>query len=336
MTQLQLPEVEKLVLMPLRNPSTGRSSTKFWYAGAVDRIEERRIVDWKSSSDPASFSAKKSVGFQPDCYALALRRMGYVIDEYEYRVVQNPAIKLCDKDYKAGAETLAKNFPGATPESAPAIHSGFSAEAYEERCLEWLSEPGRVISIIGPITDESVYQAECWLWAVKERIQLARKTGSRLTNESACDSFGSLCPYVKLCAAAKAGDDVASLAAELYAQKGVTHAELNLPAHVDQKNVITYSAAAKFSLCEQRHYWGYELGLELPGEETSQALYIGSAMHKGLEHLNSGLDTALGFIEEWRKENPVIGPDATHRQIQDIAKARAMVRAAARKWGADA
>lgn len=307
MTQLQLPEVEKLVLMPLRNPSTGRSSTKFWYAGAVDRIEERRIVDWKSSSDPASFSAKKSVGFQPDCYALALRRMGYVIDEYEYRVIQTPAIKLCAKD--------------ATP------------EAYEERCLEWLSKPGRAISITGPITDETVYQAECWLWAVKERIQLARKTGSRLTNESACDSFGSLCPYVKLCAAAKAGDDVASLAAQFFAQKGVTHAELNLPSHVDQKNVITYSAAAKFSLCEQRHYWGYELGLELPGEETSQALYIGSAMHKGLEHLGSGLEVALSFIDEWRKENPVIGPDATHRQIQDIAKARAMVRAAARKWG---
>lgn len=63
---------ELQVLNPLRNPHTGRSSTKFWYAGAIDLVDGECVIDWKSASDISTFQDKKSVGFQPECYALAL------------------------------------------------------------------------------------------------------------------------------------------------------------------------------------------------------------------------------------------------------------------------
>lgn len=305
---LLVSESEKLVLLSLRNPATGRGSTKFKYAGAVDLIKGTRVIDWKSTSNPDNFMAKKEVGFQPECYALALKRMGYDIDEYEYRVIQTPSIRFSGKDVNAAA--------------------------YEDRCVEWIkSKPNGVQSIIQPFTEESLKQAEEWLWAVSRRVMLARKTGSYLTNETACDSYGKQCPYLPLCRAAKNGDSVGGAITAEFEVKKKTHSELELPPGTSEKDVLTYSSSAKFSLCEQRYYWGNVLALERKGESTSDALYIGSAMHAGLEHLeDKGIDYALGLIEEWRKKNPVIGANPVHKQEESVAKARAMVRVASDYW----
>jgi hypothetical protein len=301
--------------MPLRSPATGRGSTKYKYAGAIDLIQGERVIDWKSTSDIDNFLARKGVGFQPECYALALRRMGYKITEYEYRVIQTPGIKLCSKDAKEAEAT------GRTP-----------GQCYEERCLEWLqSQPGRVRPYPHPITDSALQQAAEWLWGVRERIALGRKTGRFLTNESACNSFNTPCPFQSLCQACKDGDNVQDVINIEYQQKANTHPELG----ISGADVITYSSASKFSLCEQRWYWSNEMGLERKGEGTSDALYVGSAMHKGLEHLGGacGLADALLLIDRWAYDNPTVGEEACAKQAQSIGKARAMVRAASAFWG---
>jgi hypothetical protein len=320
-------ESEKIVCMPLRSPHTGRASTKYKYAGAIDRVEGARVVDWKSTGDPSKFTARKGVGYQPDCYAIALRRMGYTITEYEYRVIQTPQIKLSRADYKLADEVNAAVDDGVEGEDGRMT----PGDAYEERCYQWIMErPGeRIQSIVQPLTEESMRQAEHWLWAVKERIALARKTQSFLTNESACDAFGVVCAFAPLCQAARNGDDVSGIIEEKYSRKGNTHQELG----IDGADIITYSSASTFSLCEQKWAWGTELGLELAGAGTNDALYIGSAMHYGLEHLDTlGLDGALALLDKWVEDNPVIGPDASERQQQAVGKARAMIRAAARYW----
>lgn len=329
-------EAEKQVCMPLRNPATGRSSTKFYYAGAIDLIGGGRIVDWKSASDTTGFAAKKSIGYQPECYALALRRLGYEVTEYEYRVIQTPSITLCGKDYSSALEDIA-SVRGCKvselPESISAVVNVQARNAYEQRCYEWIqSDPTRLLSLVYPITETQLAQAESWLWSVKERIQLARKTGCYLTNENACDTWSRRCPYIDLCKTAKEGGDVYNQLHATY-EMGASHRELSLPPHVSEQNVITYSSASRFSLCEQRYYWSNVLGLQLRNEPTNETLYTGSAMHAGLEALSTeGLEAALNAIENWERANPVIGEEATQKQDQSVARARAMVRAAAEKW----
>lgn len=309
-----IPETEKVVCMPLPSPHTGRGSTKYRYAGMIDRIEGNRVIDWKSTSDPSKFVARKGIGYQPECYAMALRSLGYEIDEYEYRVIQTPGIRLSGTDEKAARET------GRTP-----------AECYEERCYEWIMErPGvRIFSATFPVNDECVRQAKHWLWTVRERISAARKSGTYLTNESACDAYNVMCPYVDLCKAAKFGDDVRELLEERYRAKGSTHMELGLQG----SDIITYSSASTFSLCEQKWFWSTEMGLEKKGSPTSDALYVGSAMHEGLEHLDSdGLEAVIDRIWNWGEDHPVIGPDASKKQSENISKACAMIRAASTHW----
>lgn len=327
-------ETEKLVLLPLRNPRTNRRTNKWWYAGAVDRIERgERIVDWKSTGDVGRFATSKATGYQPECYALALRRMGYTITEYEYRAIQKPGIKLSGADHKAAKARLDSEAHDLTNERAIAARlARYAVAAYEQRCFEWLTaDSSKMVSLVMPINEESMKQAEYWLWAVRDRIIQVRKSKVALTNESGCSAFGSTCAFLPLCTAAKAGDDVQTMMAEKF-HKSSAHRELDLPEGVDPQNVITYSSASKFSLCEQKYVWGTHFGLTANDEETPESLYLGSAMHKGLEMLGHFPKLAMEEINKWEQQNPTVGAEMVEKQGEVVAKAKAMVRAAATRW----
>jgi hypothetical protein len=333
-------ESELLVCMPLRSPITGASSPRFKYAGKIDLITGETIVDWKSAADIDSFADRKAVGFQAECYALALKRLGYNVTEYQYRVIQTPGIKLSREDHKAAQAKLAEIDAQPASEmpdqfSVPVFLAKSAAEAYEDRCYAWIMErPGeRIRTITHPITQSALDQAAAWLWAVKERIQLAERTQSYLTNEAACGAYGSRCPYVDLCGGAKDGADLWDIIERRFEVKPKGHTELNLPADLKPQDIITYSSAAKFSLCEQKYFWGSIMQLQAKNADTSDSLYVGSAMHEGLEYLPTmGVTHALSLIDTWRDANPVMGEAATEKQDQNIARARAMVRAAATYW----
>lgn len=300
-------ETEKLVLVPLRHPVTGEADPEWWYAGSVDRVESGRVVDWKSCGDTQRFRTQKAVGFQPECYALALRELGYTIEEYEYRAIQTPGIKYCAKDK--------------------------DAHAYEQRCYEWLKEdPTRTCEIVAPLEATSLRNAAWWLWTVKERIKTVRATELALTNESACYAFNTRCAYIELCKAAKNGDPIEPLIESSYEDR-LIHEELELPDGVDPANILTYSAAALFSSCEQKHYWRNELALQLKGEETAPALYLGSALHKGLEHIDAGdIRAAFWEIELYAQQTPTLGGFDATRKAEALARARAMLRVAKERW----
>ena len=294
--------------MPLEHPETGEPDPDWWYAGSVDRVEGRRLIDWKSCGDASRFELQKAVGFQPECYAIGLMHEGYDISEYEYRVIETPGIKYCRKDR--------------------------DPIEYEERCYKWLKEkPGKVRRVFGFIDERSLANARWWLWSVKERIELIRKTGHAVTNESACYAFKAECPYAKLCTDAKHGYDLTSLLEKNY-EEAVQHRELELPEGVDPDNVLTYSAAAMFSLCEQKWMWKNIVKIQKKEEETSQSLYLGSAMHKGMEYIDAGdIRAAFWEIEKWSKQQLTFGEFGVRARDESCARARAMLRVANERWG---
>lgn len=289
--------------MPVVNPDSGRSSRAFTYRGKVDLVEGGRIVDWKSVADPDSFILKQTIGYQAELYALALQHSGTPITSIEYRLIRRPTIRLCGKD--------------ASP------------EAYEERCVAWLRETGDALRphevLVNPARLE---QARRWLWGCVQRVLVNRRTSLWLTSEEACNAYGRLCEYAPLCLAEALGADVEDVIAQRY-EVAQAHEELE----DDSRDVMTYSSARLLTLCERRYLWRYVRCLRPRNDSAGEAQWNGSATHVGFEALaTEGLDAALTAIDAWAGAHPILGEDAARQQDQQVARARAMVRAAAERW----
>ena len=81
------------------------------------------------------------------------------------------------------------------------------------------------------------------------------------------------------------------------------------------------------------YYWRHEMKLRRGVESDSEPLWVGSAMHRGVEaYADGGLPAANTAIDDWANANPVLGEDANWRQDEQAARARAMVQVAAIKW----
>lgn len=299
-------QTEQLVSLPVINPDTGGMSRSFRYFGKFDRHEGRKVVDWKSAKDPQRFLRQKSIGFQVELYALACEAAGYPVDEVEYRIIAVPSIKFCGKD------------------------KGF-ASVYEQRCFEWLTDdPARMVEHSRPVNAARLEQARHYLWSCSKRILEARRTGRWLPNESACYTWERECEYMPLCQCLAEGGDVDAVQAERYQRVEDTHPELGV---TTDRDILTYSSMGVLTLCELKYHWRHEQRLRVQHEDSAESLWLGSAMHHGLQAFAAGgVEAAQQAIAEWADANPVIGPDAAHKQEQEAAKARAMVRAAAKRW----
>jgi len=272
--------------------------------GVYDRVEGRKLCDWKSCSDPGRYIRERSIGFQGELYALALAHAGIEIDIIEYRLIQKPTIKFCKKD--------------ATPED------------YENRCLDWLTEkPERLVSHSHILTQSRMDQSRQFAWSCSKRILENRQHDRWLPTAQACYSWSRECEYMGLCQGVCDDADLTFIREMEYEQRDDPHEEIAVET---SKDVLTYSSMSALCRCNAFYYWRYEAGLRRK-QEHSDALYLGSAMHAGLDaYASGGLAEATVAIAEWAVLNPVLGEDATHKQEQELAKARAMVRAAARKW----
>ena len=308
---------ERTVSMAIQNPETTGVSRTFHFVGKVDLVAANddgtaTLVDWKCTGDIAQFVARKTLGYQADLYALALGRQTppIVVSNIEYRLVSIPTIKLCGKDASPGA--------------------------YENRCFAWLTEePGRLLAHYIEMGAHRYLAAKFWLWDVAQRILECRRRESWLCNEHACWSWNRSCPYLALCTAQAMGGDANALAAKQYEPKP-KHTELEeLPAVREGVEILTYSSASLFSLCEMKYYWRHERSLAPKGiDETGESAWTGSAMHAGMDALaqTGQIEKALDAISEWATTNPALGESATAARDQNVAKARAMCRAASLKW----
>jgi hypothetical protein len=295
---------EQVVTMPVVNPDTGKPSRSFVYAGKIDLIDGDTLVDWKSVSDPEHFIQQKTIGFQGELYALALEAAGTPIARIIYRLITKPTIKFCGKDA--------------------------NRDAYEQRCVEWLQDPGRLQEHEVVFNAARLNQARLYLWEISKAILESRRHDRWLCNEYACKSWNRTCEYAPLCMAASLGSDYQCLMQHDY-KASALHEELGV-VEPQERDLLTYSAAATYAHCAMKYFWRYHLGIKRRDETGSEALWIGSAMHAGFEAVTEGVDAALVAIDEWARKNPVLGQEAAQRQEQQVAQARAMVRAAIEKW----
>lgn len=301
---------ERNVQMPVLNPQSAGKSNTFVFVGKVDRVENETIIDYKGVSNPGDFIHSQKISGQPYYYAMAVKEECDIdINEIQYRLVQFPTIRFCGKD-------------------------NGDANAYEERCLEWLHGDGKIVEYSFPLNPARMDYARQKLWMASKRILAARAACHWMTSESACQHWNRTCEYADLCGAAWDGADVEWLIEQQFGVDEFLHPELELNKFIaiDGKEILTHTRVSMLTLCEMKHFWRFERGLR-KHHDYAEARWLGSAMHAGLEALANagGIDDARQAIDNWRKGNPVIGDQHTYVD-QQCAKARAMVRAAAERW----
>lgn len=298
---------EVVVTMPIVNPRTGRRSRSFSWAGKIDELETSKVIDYKSTTDPAMYLWRETLSFQPEQYAMAAMKLfGLAITEVEYRIVKTPGIILCGKDA--------------------------SVLAYENRVFEWLHEK------LDGITQQTLLvsrarleAAKRYLWVCSKRVLQCRSDGVWLPNRSACNDWNRECHFKALCECMADGGCWQDLV-DIGDYRVVENSHPELGDVGKDGSLLTHSSTGVLTNCEQKYDWMYEECLR-KGEEPIDARWLGSAMHAGLDaYAKDGKEAAFKAIEEWAQANPILGPDAAHKRDQEVARARAMVRAAWEKW----
>ncbi len=345
------PMVEQVVTMPVFNPETGRRTRKFKFAGKVDLVRAGTVSDYKGVADTQRFIHRAGISFQAELYGKAIRHAKHPVTEIEYRLVTRPglkytlptykwavmkegrksAVKVCDTKDEAEKDASERRDGYDDAYSVDERITGYpTRQAYEDRCLEWLQEdPVRLVSHSVPLSGGALMQAGQYLWHCAQRILHNRKTGYWMPNGSACFGYNRACPFLEVCQCVKADADHQWILDDQF-HLGNPHPELGEAGK--DFGLITHSSMEVLTSCELKYLFMFELGYR-PGQEDSEPLWVGSAMHAGLEHYNRrGLVTGLQAVDDWAETNPVLGEDATWHQDQQIGRARAMVRAAATKW----
>ncbi len=348
--------VEQIVTMPVTNPDTKGVSRTFVFMGKVDRVETHKVVDWKGVGDIPRFIRQQKIGFQGELYAACLEAAGHRITEIEYRLICRPTIKYCEPKHtyacmKAGGkkafkvcdiEAEAKKWIKLQGSSiVHRVKGDADRDAYEQRCVEWLGDPDHKVRIQSYpyfTTSSKLLQARWYLWESSKRLLENRRCNRWLPNTGACFAYERECPYADLCEALQNGADYEWVIGEQYAMQESSHPELE--GADEGKDVLTYSSLSDLGRCELLYHWKHERKLRKGIDADTEPLWVGSALHAGLEAYAQVVSArALGrtysaftAIDEWADANPVIGEEAWRKQDAQIAKARAMVRAAVEKW----
>ena len=344
---------ETTISMPILNPATGRCSRTFEYWGKIDLVEGETVIDYKGTDNPDRFIRQKKLSLQAECYALALMKAGKRITEIEYRLITRPTLHYTLPTYryavmKEGRKSAVKVYetlddaklylltgtrlsPGdqVYPFSIQERITGdVDRNAFEDRCFEWLlAEPSRLVAHVLFLTESRLIQARFKFWNVSKRILENRTNDRWMMNDSACYAYNRECSCMPLCEALMDCSDLP----EDFMPVANVHPELG-DVDAKGKDILTHTSLSTFQTCDMKYYWKYERGLRRERDE-GDPLWIGSAAHVGLAALAStGLDNALVAIDEWAEAQPVLGSHDAHLKDERIAKARAMVRAAALKW----
>lgn len=282
--------------------------------GKVDAVAHK-VLDWKITGQGDKFDAAKTMDHQLHLYRAVLEAQakgGEIPTECVYRVIERPSISLRGTKSK----DLTKHE---------------SLAAFEERCVEWLEQEGKLREVVVAVTPATQRAALTWIQNVADRVNWNRERRNWNENPSACaNQYGSKCKYLPLCQALKHGEDPRPLIRTQYQERTQRHPELS----EGGPETVTYSAASDFSQCELLFAWKYEKMLEPLGRETSEALYIGDICHAGLDvYLKEGLDAARKAIFARQQAIGFAGQDVYIKTCEQGRKAAAIVRAVDANWG---
>ena len=206
---------------------------------------------------------------------------------------------------------------------------------YEDECVEWLRQDGKVIEHDHFINDRKLTHARWGMWEATKRILDCRSNDRWMANDQACYDWNKPCPYIDLCDAVQNGADV-EWAIEDQFQTAPPNPELAGHDVGEGLPILTHSMMQSLSRCEMYYQWRFERGIvKRYDDDDKDAMWIGSAVHVALDVANKvGRldDQALVAIDKWADANPVLGEDPAWKQDEQIAKARAMARVAMIRW----
>lgn len=273
--------VERLRLAPLKNLLNGKDSG-YLAAGKIDLIVKEKtgrqqliIVDHKNVSHALDDARIEHLLFdgQGCQYGYLELANGVRADAFMHDVL----CKTAHEPYKTGktrkiAETL---------------------EEFEERLLGvYLDDPKKYFARTRvPLLKSNVAAHVDELYHWTKELDMDSKCDTHLKNPEACFDYNRPCKYLGLCSGRSHEED------GTWARKEKMHAELELPDGVDPKLLITISRMKLFRQCRLKHDRQYNKGLVKLNEKAEDALYLGSASHKGLE----AYWQAIGKLEQERK-----------------------------------
>ena len=189
-------------------PARDGNPSGFEYAGKIDGLTKRVMWDYKSFTKIVEFLASNRLSYQPTGYLWGLSKDGKQVDRIVYRLIERPTIRR-----KIGRKKAGKRGP---PEST---------DEYEERCLEWLDEPGRLDEEEFFFTDAKARAFEEHLQLIVEQILFVRKTGAWMRNPYACRTWSRTCEYMGLCVQVADGTNLLDVHTDGY-EVGDAHPEL--------------------------------------------------------------------------------------------------------------
>jgi len=263
-------------------------------AGVLDvlAVEDGKqwVLDHKTSSDdlgPESpYWQQLVVEGQASLYPLACHLQGIEVAGAVWDVLRKPGIKpkaIPEKE-RAGISVLPHHYHGFVCSRASvdyAVNGGKgvqeNAELFGYRCArECLNKPDRYFAqrkVFKLESDLTEFAGE--LWDVSQDITQVRRTGRHYRNSGACKLYGRACEYLGICSGFDKPDSAK------WQQRESVHPELR--GCGNGRDVLTHTRMRCFQTCRRKHYYRYELGIERVQEETPEALYFGTMIHRALE-----------------------------------------------------
>lgn len=294
---LVVEEVEQTFHLPIVNPATGKASPKWTQAGKRDGIVrlptgqrllfEHKTCDEEIADPNAPYWRRLSIDQQISMYSLACWQSGKRVDGTLYDVIRKPRIRpktLTKAEVNAalasgmwhgfvvGTADLDRLRDGDSSESIAMFATRVTAECIDNADKYYQR---RVITRL----DSELLEWSEELWGHMQDINAARLANRHPKNDGACMNWGYPCPYLGVCSGHEQLDQN-----ERFAQDTAVHGELDL-AEQPHSNVLTNTRIRTFQTCRRKHYYRYELGYRR--SEDSEALYVGSLLHLGLEVLFS-------------------------------------------------
>ena len=212
---IEIVAAEQTIVMPLRNPETGRHSTVFQFAGKVDNIvkldpgtptERLAVMEMKTASEDISpesdYWRKLRIDQQVSTETMLARHAGYNVVTTLYDVLRKPSIKPKNLS-KATRQSLAttKTYYGEpvdvdsenVPErETPAMYGARLNADMAER-PDWYFQRQEI-----PRLESDLLECQYDLWDQQQAIRASQKRGIWARNSDECLRMGK-CEYFGLC-----------------------------------------------------------------------------------------------------------------------------------------
>ena len=285
--------VEKTLLAPLQNLLTGKDST-YLLAGKLDvDLEE---IDGRKRHVLMDHKALGYLFDDDDIEQLLIKaqQLTYAYLGFTNKIRFDAAVwDILVKSKHSPSKETTKFIPGKVYQkrvgdkpkgtvipdqtiAVPAEDLGvFEQRVFETYCNDYKKYFARPeVPII--YSNVAAHIQEQYLW-VKE-LHMDSQGDRHLRNDEACKQYGRSCEYLGLCSGRTHEQD------GTWKYDSNVHRELELPAEANPFKIVTNSRLQCFKACRLKHHRRYNLGLTKIKEDHNEALFVGTAIHFGLEH----------------------------------------------------